>query len=79
MLRHVVEQAAVHNLQALARDGDVYCVFSDFNIAKVQAVELVHHLIVITRNEDHMHVLARAAQYLLHHIVVGLRPVPALA
>ena len=36
-------------------------------------------LVVVAGNEDHVAALARTAQQLLHHVVMGLRPVPLAA
>ncbi|NJZ82794.1 hypothetical protein GO280_01406 [Ralstonia solanacearum] len=79
VLHHAVEQVAVHHPQALAGGGHVDGVLGHLDVAEVQAVELARHLIVVAGDEHHAGALARAAQHLLHHVVVRLRPVPAAA
>ena len=53
--------------------------FGDFDATKVVAHKAACELVVVARDVDHMATLARPAQQLLHHVVVGLRPVPFAA
>ncbi|MGH8202564.1 MAG: hypothetical protein ACREVO_19725 [Steroidobacteraceae bacterium] len=78
VLHDAVEQIAVHDPEPFAVRGRMDRLFGDRDPAQVQADELAHQLVMIARNIDDPGALARAAQDLLHHIVVRLRPVPAL-
>ncbi len=78
MLHDAVEQIAVHDPEPLAVRGRVDRIFDDGDAAQVQPDELARQLIVIARDVNDLRALARAAQDLLHDIVVRLRPVPAL-
>jgi hypothetical protein len=44
---------------------------------KFDAQEVAGGLVVVAGDVDHLDALAGHAQNLLHHVVVGLRPVPA--
>ena len=52
---------------------------ADLDAAEMDAAELAQELVVVARNVDDARALARLAQQLLHHVVVGLRPVPGRA
>jgi len=77
--RHLVELIAVHQQVALAVGGGVQVVALDADIAEGRADVLAHGLVVVAGHEDHLHVVARALQHLLHHRVLVLRPVDAAA
>src|SRR5262249_41760283 len=53
--------------------------FDDFDPAEMSAVIVAQELVVIPGHVDHARTLARLAQQLLHHVVMGLRPIPATA
>ena len=79
VLDHAVEVVAMRDPQAPAVHGDVHAVFHHVDAAEVVVQKAARKLVVVARHEDHMAALARAAQQLLHHVVVRLRPVPAAA
>jgi hypothetical protein len=70
-----VELVAVQHAVAPPLLGGVYDVPVDFDAAKTKADVVAQGLIVIAGNEHETHTLAHAAEQLLHHIVVRLRPV----
>ena len=79
VLHHAVEEVAVGDQKAPAVGGDVDHLVRHFDVAEGQPHELPRHRIVVAGHVDHARALARLAQQLLHHVVVGPRPVPAAA
>jgi len=52
---------------------------ADLDAAEMGAVEAAQELVVVAGHVDDAGALARLAQQLLNHVVVGLRPVPGRA
>ena len=52
------------------------CVPGDDDATKMHAAEIAHPVVMVTRHIDDTHPFARHAQDLLHHIIMGLRPIP---
>mmetsp|Transcript_38676 Transcript_38676/g.69599 ORF Transcript_38676/g.69599 Transcript_38676/m.69599 type:complete len:258 (+) Transcript_38676:1729-2502(+) len=75
-LDDAVVQVSMRDPQALAVRRHVHGLFHHVDTAKVVREILARKLVVIARDEDHAGALARLAQQLLHHVVVGLRPIP---
>ena len=71
---HDIEFVTVNNQNALARCGDVNCVFPDRNIS-VGTTKAGHQFVVISWNVDHACAFARFTQNFLDHVVMLLRPV----
>ena len=59
--------------------ADVNSFFLDLNAAEGRAGVVAQEFIVVAGNIDHARPLAHLAQEFLHHIVMGLWPVPGLA
>ena len=74
-----VEIVAMGNPHAASVDGGVDRVVHDFDAAEMVVAEFAGKLVVVTGYKNHFAALAGPAQQLLHHIVMRLRPVPALA
>jgi hypothetical protein len=76
-LDHAVEQIAMGDPQPAAVGGFMDPVLRHLDAAEVVLQVLAGEFIVVAGDEDHARALACLAQQLLHHVVVGLRPVPA--
>ena len=77
VLGHLVELVAVDQQVALAVRGHMLVVALDLDVAEQRADMLARRFVVVARNEDDLHVVARALQDLLHEGVLRLRPVHA--
>jgi len=78
-LDDAVEQVAVRDPQPPAVGCDVHAVFDDLDAAEGMRDVAARELVVVAGHEDHPGALAGAPQQLLHHVVVGLRPIPRAA
>ena len=76
-LHHAVVEIAMHHPQAPAVGRDVDAVLHHLDTAEAVLQVAPGELVVVARRIDHVGALARLAQDLLHHVVVGLRPEPA--
>ena len=76
---HRVELVAVQDEHRAAIGAAVNGFLLHFYAAEIGANIVAEELVVIARNVDDAGALADLAQQLLHHVVVALRPVPALA
>ena len=63
--------------QAAAVRGDVHHLVANFDAAERDLAEVPAERIVIAGYVDDFGAFARLAQYLLHHVVVRLRPEPS--
>ena len=77
VLNDPVELIAVCDQVTLAVGRLVDGVARHDHATEVHAAELARALVMIARHIDHLHAVPGHAQYLLHHIVMGLGPVPA--
>ena len=75
-LDHAVEEVAVGDPQPALVGGDVNAVLRDLDAAEGMVDVAACELVVVARNEDDPRALARLAQQLLDHVVVGARPIP---
>ena len=74
---HHVELVAVHDKKGLAVGGRVQHVVFDLDAAELHADEIAGEFVVVAGHEHDAGALAHLAQQFLHHVIVGLRPVPA--
>src|SRR6266513_8647 len=74
VLHYGIEFVAVNNQNAFARGGHVDCSLLDVDIA-VNATEVGHQLVVISRYVDDVRAFARFSQNFLDHVIVLLRPI----
>ena len=72
-----IEMVAVDDQVAAAVGALVHGLVLHLDAAEMGAVVLAQELVVIAGQIDDAHALAGLAQELLHHVVVGLRPIPA--
>jgi len=77
VLGDLVELVAVDEEVALAVGGDVHVVALDLDVAEQRASVLARRLVVVARDEHHLHVVARALEDLLHEGVLRRGPVHA--
>lgn len=77
VLDHAVKGVAVGDQEAAAVQRLVDGVLHHHHAAEMHAVEVAHPIVVVAGHVDDLDALARQAQELLHHVVVGLGPVPA--
>ena len=75
---HHVEHVAVDDEVALAVRRLVDGGLLHLDAAEMAAVIVAQEFVVVAGNIDQPASLAHLAQKLLHHVVVGLRPIPAL-
>ena len=73
---HAVELVAMHDQEAPAVGHFVHDLVHHDDLAEIVFGILAGELVVVTGNEGHLGALAGLAQDLLHHVVMGLRPVP---
>jgi len=71
-----VELVAVDHQELAAVRRRVDRVFLHVHLAEGELAILPRCLVVVAGDVDHVGALARLAHDLLHHVVVGLRPVP---
>src|SRR5690606_18137681 len=76
---HHVEDVAVNDEIAPAVGRLVDRRFADLDAAEMRTVEIAQELVMVAGDVDHPGALARLAQDLLDHVVVRLRPIPAIA
>ena len=76
---HAVEIVTMGNPHAAAIGRGVHRVVHDFDAAKMVIAKATGKFVVIAWNKNNLGAFARPAQQLLHHVVVRLGPVPALA
>ena len=74
---HNVELVAMHDEVAPAVGADMDGVPLDGDAAELRAAIIAHGLVVIAGDEDEVVALAHAAEQLLQHVVMGLRPIGA--
>ena len=67
----------MHHQELAAVGHGMHRLVADFDSAESQAEELAQEFVVVTGDVGDFRALARLAQDLLHHVVVGLGPVPA--
>jgi hypothetical protein len=75
---HHIVLVAVHDQKASTIGGLMDGRVDDLNATHLHAEIVAQELIVIAREIDDARALAALAQQLLHHVIVRLRPVPAL-
>ena len=73
-----IEFIAMQNQKLPAICGGVDDFMNDLNGAKIMVDIVSSEFIMVSRNKDNPGPLPRLAHDLLHHVVVSLRPVPAL-
>src|SRR5215470_1807371 len=73
---HEVEMIAVDHQVAAAVGTEMDIALRDLDAAEVSAVIFTQKLIMVARHVDHAGALARLAQQLLDHVIMGLRPIP---
>ena len=78
-LDHAVKVVAVGDPEAAPIGSGVHRIGHYLNAPKGMPHKRPGKLVVVARNKHHAAPLARAAQQLLHHVVVGLWPKPAAA
>ena len=78
-LHHGIEVVAVDDPQLAAVGRGVHGLLHHFNAAELVADKFTRKLIVVARHKNNAATFAGAPQQLLHHVVVGLRPVPLAA
>ena len=78
ILDHAVVLVAMGDPEAAPVGGMVFGLQPYLDAAEEMLVVLAGEFIVVARDIDDARALAHFAQQLLHHIVVGLRLVPAL-
>jgi hypothetical protein len=76
---HHVEHVAVHDQIAAAVGTFVDRRFHHLDAAEMRAVIIAQELIVVAGQIDETGALAGLAQKLLYHVIMRLRPIPALA
>ena len=67
----------MHDEEFFAISGNMCGFAQNLDAAKAEFDKLAGKFIMIAGNIDHFCAFARFAQQLLHHIIVGLRPIPA--
>ena len=79
VLHHGVKVVAVDKPELATVFEGVHRLLRDLDATKVVLDKAPCKLVVVAGNVDHVAALAGPAQQLLHHVVVGLRPVPLAA
>ena len=74
---HQVEMIAMDDQIAAPVGAFMHRLVLHLDAAEMRAVIVAQELVVIAGQIDDAHALAGLAQELLHHVVVGLRPIPA--
>jgi hypothetical protein len=77
MAHHHVEGISMHDEVALAVRCDMHGLLHHLDAAEVVTGKIAQEFVVIAGDVDHARALAGLAQELLHHVIVGLRPIPA--
>jgi len=78
MAHDAVETVAMHDQHALAVGRLMHQFLGDQDAAEGHAVVIAQGIVVIARHQHDAGSLAGLAQDLLHHVIVALRPEPAL-
>ncbi len=79
-LRHdQIEDVAVHDQIAAAVGALVHDILHHLDAAEMRAVIAAQEFVVIAGDVDEAGAFTRRAQQLLHHVVMGLRPIPGRA
>ena len=71
-----IELVAMKNKELLVIRCDVNRTVDNVDIAEIQASVIAQEFVMITGQINQSCALADLAQQLLHHIILGLRPVP---
>src|SRR5262249_2582051 len=74
---HIVE-VAVNDEVAATVSAAMHRILNHFDAAEMRAVVITQKFIVVAGHVDDARAFARLPQYLLHHVIVRLRPIPAV-
>src|ERR1700730_10299294 len=73
---HEIEMIAMDDEVAVTIGTNMDIALGNLDAAEMSTIIAAQEFVMIARHVDHAGALARLAQQLLHHVVIGLRPVP---